>query len=60
MTFSRYKKLVDRREERPPIDVLLTYVAAAHGYKLPEPAKTGKDAAADLLNKFPGGKIAIG
>ncbi len=57
MTWSRFTELVKGWELEPPPEHLLTLIAAAHGYKPPEPPKSGEEAAQELMRLFPGGSI---
>lgn len=59
MTFTRYSALIERWEERPSIEWLLSFIASAYGYK-PPTVKVGVEAAADLKKMFPTGAIQIG
>jgi hypothetical protein len=62
MTFSRYSALIDRWKDRPSSELLLTYIAMAHGYAPPtkEEPKTAAQAAAELKQMFPTGEIKLG
>lgn len=69
MTFPRYRSIIERVMERPTTEFLLTWIAAAYGYKPQAPAKTEKisgekymsfESVQELMGTFPGGTIKIG